>query len=370
MTIGGNSVVHVIRALLDGGSERRLEDAIRANPDVESIVYCGEGPGERMKARLDGICEIRHAPGLVREVSPRNDAALVRWLRRELAAVGPDLVHSHQSKAGILARVAAPRGVPIVHSYSMANFGPGFERVPSLTFQGLEWATQRRVAMFVVPGAELAIRLRTVGVPDERVQVVRSSIDTARFERVGPARPPGSGPVRVLYVGTIDERKGVLDLPAVMARVAELSGRPIHLSVAGTGELEGRLDEALRTAGVPGLTWELLGFRSDVPELMAGSHVLVLPSSAEGLPQVLVQAAAVQLPFVSYAVDGVDELIGMGAAGRKVELGNPRAMGDAVAGIVAGGSRARTGVDFSSWDQAKVLWAYRQLYQRLMDPIG
>jgi glycosyltransferase involved in cell wall biosynthesis len=121
---------------------------------------------------------------------------------------------------------------------------------------------------------------------------------------------------------------------------------------------------------VPGLTWELLGFRSDVPELMAGSHVLVLPSSAEGLPQVLVQAAAVQLPFVSYAVDGVDELIGMGAAGRKVELGNPRAMGDAVAGIVAGGSRARTGVDFSSWDQAKVLWAYRQLYQRLMDPIG
>lgn len=299
MSSGGYRAVHVIRALLDGGSERRLEDAIRANPDVEAIVYCGEGPGERMKERLDGICEIRRAPGLVRQVSPRADAALARWLRRELAAVGPDLVHSHQSKAGILARVTAPRGVPIVHSYSMANFGPGFERLPSLTFQGLEWATQRRVSMFVVPGAELATRLRSVGVPDERVQVVRSSIDTGRFERVGPAHPAPSGPVRVLYVGSVDERKGVLDLPGVLARVAEQSGRPLELSVAGTGELEGQLDAALRAARVPGLTWELLGFRTDVPELMAASHVLVLPSSAEGLPQVLVQAAAVRLPFVS-----------------------------------------------------------------------
>jgi glycosyltransferase involved in cell wall biosynthesis len=370
MTIGGKRAVHVIRALLDGGSERRLEDAIRANPDVEAIVYCGEGPGERMQARLDGICEIRRAPGLVREVSPRADAELARWLRRELAAARPDLVHSHQSKAGILSRLAAPRGVPIVHSYSMANFGPGFARVPSLTFQGLEWATQRRVAMFVVPGVELSERLRAVGVTDDRVQVVRSSIDISRFEQVGPARPAETGPVRVLYVGSIDERKGVLDLPAALARAAELSGRPIELTVAGTGELEGPLDEALRAAQVPGLTWQLLGFRTDVPELMAASHVLVLPSSAEGLPQVLVQAAAVRLPFVSYAVDGVDELIGMGAVGRKVELGNVRAMGDAVAGVVASGPSPRTAVDFSSWDQAKVLWAYRELYQRLMDPIG
>lgn len=368
--MGTKRAVHVIRALLDGGSERRLEDAIRANPEVEAIVYCGEGPGERMAARLDGICEIRRAPGLVREVSPRADAALARWLRRELASLGPDLVHSHQSKAGILARVVTPRGVPIVHSYSMANFGPGFERVPSSIFRGLEWTTQRRVAMFVVPGAELAGRLRSVGVPDERVQVVRSSIDISRFERVGPARAAETGPVRMLYVGSIDERKGVLDLPAVLARAAALTGRPVELTVAGTGDLEADLDEALRAAQVPDLTWRLLGFRSDVPELMAASHVLVLPSSAEGLPQVLVQAAAVRLPFVSYAVDGVDELIGMGAVGRKVDLGDVRAMGDAVADVVAGGPSPRTAIDFSSWDQAKVLWAYRDLYQRLMDPIA
>lgn len=59
----------------------------------------------------------------------------------------------------------------------------------------------------------------------------------------------------------------------------------------------------------------------------------------------------------------------MGAAGRKVGLGDVRAMGDAVAGVVAGSATRYTGVDFSSWDQAKVLWAYRELYQRLLHPM-
>ena len=66
----------------------------------------------------------------------------------------------------------------------------------------------------------------------------------------------------------------------------------------------------------------LLGHVSDVPRVLRAADVLALPSSAEGLPQVLVQAARAGVPFVAFDVDGVAELLALGAVGRSVPLGD------------------------------------------------
>ncbi len=104
---------------------------------------------------------------------------------------------------------------------------------------------------------------------------------------------------------------------------------------------------------------------------MRAADVLALPSSAEGLPQVLVQAARGGLPFVAFDVDGVAELLALGAAGRSVPLGDREGFAAALRDELAiragvGRDREGRGVDptvWAQWEPAVVADHYRRSYQ-------
>jgi glycosyltransferase involved in cell wall biosynthesis len=82
---------------------------------------------------------------------------------------------------------------------------------------------------------------------------------------------------------------------------------------------------------------------------MAGVDVIVLPSSAEGMPQVLVQAAMVGVPFVAYDVDGVRELVALGAAGAAVPLGDVKALARALRWALDQPQRRGSRLDEEEW---------------------
>jgi len=100
---------------------------------------------------------------------------------------------------------------------------------------------------------------------------------------------------------------------------------------------------------------------ADVLEAICAADVLLLLSSAEGLPQVLVQGAAMGTPFVAYDVDGVRELIGLGAAGEAVPLGDTGAAARAAERLLVTGARREAVADLSSWSQLSIRAAYRDL---------
>ena len=112
----------------------------------------------------------------------------------------------------------------------------------------------------------------------------------------------------------------------------------------------------------------MLGHVDDVAEVMRASDLLVLPSSAEGLPQVLVQAASCGLPFAAYDVDGVRELLALGAVGRVVPAGDRLGLTSSIASQL---SATRTGgrpaaVDpevWSAWDPDVVARQYLAAYE-------
>jgi glycosyltransferase involved in cell wall biosynthesis len=138
----------------------------------------------------------------------------------------------------------------------------------------------------------------------------------------------------------------------------------VGVLVAGDGP--GR--ESLRSglAAVPGVTARLLGHVDEVARVMAAADVLVLASSAEGLPQVVVQAAASGLPVVAYDVDGVREVAALGAAIGIAPLGDEAALAAALGGAlaVAGRRRHRTVAEsaLAEWDPAAVASRYRRTY--------
>lgn len=324
----GLRALHVCTRYLRGGSERRLQDIVTALPEVDHDVTVGDESDLGLAREQLAPAAVSLEPDLVRAIAPSRDLrAFVRLVRRLRA--GPyDVVYTHQSKAGAVGRAAAwlAGGPPTVHSLSMANVGPGYGRAENVVFHGVERVLASRTAAYAVVGRDLAARFERLGVPADRLHVVRSGValpyPTARPEaRARLAEQYGVPMDRplLLSLGSLDRRKNVLSLPDLVLEVGRRTGRRPFLLVAGDGPLQGPLSAALADAGL-GRDSLLLGHVSPVDDLVAGADVLVLLSSAEGVPQVLVQAAAVGTPFVAYRVDGVAELFELGSSGTAVDV--------------------------------------------------
>ena len=166
----------------------------------------------------------------------------------------------------------------------------------------------------------------------------------------------------VVFVGSLDQRKNVLLLPDAVATATV--GGPVTLLMAGAGPLAERMaDDARRRTD--GVDVRLLGHVRDVPLVLRAADVLALPSSAEGLPQVLVQAARGGVPFVAFDVDGVAELLALGVEGRSVPLGDHAGFAAALRDELAA-DRGSGGVDPAVWEQWEpgvVAAHYRRSYQ-------
>ncbi len=288
---------------------------------------------------LPGISEsnVVPCPDLIRSVEPRSDLRAYRHLVGLMRDGSFDVVHTHESKAGLLGRLAARQThVPLVyHSASMASFGPGYGRTASQVFAAIERTSAPLVSRYFVVGRDLANRLAANGVSRRRLEVIRSSQDLTAFTPAAPGEvaelrrkldvDPGH-PV-VCYVGALDDRKGVVALPDL---VRGATSGPVSLVVAGDGPRRAELEARARD-GEGHLQLRLLGHVRGVADVIRAADVLVLASSAEGLPQVLVQSARCGVPFVSYDVDGARELRQLGAPGEIVPLGDTAAFSAALA---------------------------------------
>ena len=138
------------------------------------------------------------------------------------------------------------------------------------------------------------------------MRVMRNVVDTEVFT-AAPHEKHG-GPVRLLTVGALAEKKGQAHL---LDALAELSTRrEATLDLVGGGELREELEAQARRLGLT----EAVRFHGEVPkervaELMGDADLFVLPSLHENLPCVLIEAMASGLPSVATRVGGVPELV-------------------------------------------------------------
>lgn len=330
-TSGPARILSIITRLGDGGSDQRLYDILAALDDVEHHVIVGGASSDEKVAALSERHRVTVYPLLVRSVDPRRDAATAVRLHRDLRADRYDAVITHQSKAGLIGRVVARTAhVPSVyHSASMASFGPGYGRVESLAFAIAERLTAPLVDRYFVVGQDLIDRLARNGVRPSRLELVRSSIDTRPFVE---ARAAGRGAARdrfglshtatvVCVVGRLDERKGAPRLADLLRDLGTRVDETLQVLVAGRGPCEDEVRSRVAELGLEQRV-QFLGHTDLVPEVLAASNLILLPSSAEGLPQVLAQAAFTGTPFASFDIDGARELLALGAEGTIAPLGD------------------------------------------------
>jgi glycosyltransferase involved in cell wall biosynthesis len=369
-------ILHVCTRYLRGGSERRLRDLIAAVPNFDHHVVIGRDSEPDLARSQLAAASISVEESLVRQLSPRRDAVAVGRLTRLVRGGGYVLVVTHQSKAGVVGRTAAALAgrVPVIHSLSMASFGPGYSRRSSRIFRTAERVLAPVTAAYAVVGRDLATRYSQIGIDERKLRVVRSGVPL-------PNRPVDPGEARgrlherfaidrtaplIAYVGSLDERKGVGELPSILNEVRR-NGPAAHLAIAGAGSLE----PLLRRRFAPDLqssTVHLLGHISPVDDLIAAADVIVLPSRVEGISQVLIQAAVAGTPFVAYHVDGVQELLDLGAVGTSVPIGDVRGVATAIVDVLRVGARG-TSIDRREWAPDKIAQDYRALINTALPPV-
>lgn len=160
-----------------------------------------------------------------------------------------------------------------------------------------------------------------------RLHVVHCGIEPWRFPE--PAPLPG-GPLRLVAIGRLAEQKGfpllVEALPAALARVPDL-----HLTLIGEGPFRPLIEAQIARLGLSAHV-TLTGWldETEVRDQLARAHALVLPSFAEGLPMVVMEAFAAGRPAIASAIMGVPELVTR-ETGWLVPAGDTDALAQAIA---------------------------------------
>jgi colanic acid/amylovoran biosynthesis glycosyltransferase len=250
---------------------------------------------------------------------------IVPWM----AAHGARHLHAHfGTNSTEVALLASMLGGP---AYSFTVHGPEEFDKPELLWLGEK--IRRSAFVVAVSSFGRSQLFRWAAYADwAKVQVVHCGIDPG-FHAV-PPRPSPAAP-RLVCVGRLCEQKGqMLLVRAVQAVVAK--GIPIHLVLAGDGEMRGEI-EALIAANNLGSHISITGWINgdQVREEMLSARAMVLPSFAEGLPVVVMEAMALRRPVLTTYIAGIPELVRHGETGWLFPAGDVEALAGALEACLA-----------------------------------
>jgi glycosyltransferase involved in cell wall biosynthesis len=211
--------------------------------------------------------------------------------------------------------------------------------------------------------------------PGRKLVVIPNGVDLQRFAMATPCSLESLGLVpgrrAIAVVGRLEAQKGLDRLIGLLPRIFD--GFPMHdLVIVGTGPDRAALARQAADLGfIPRV--HFLGFRPNVPEILAASDVLVLPSRWEGMPNVVLEAMAASRPVVAYDVEGVTEALGPAAAQQVVRPEHAEALVAKLHAILKAPDFA---AELGRMNRARVeqhfrveamVQAYERLYQSLCD---
>jgi len=331
-----------------GGMRNHLLTLVRAAVlSYEVLVACP--PGVLAGDAEDAGAKVLPMP-LQGGLNPVLDAGCIYCLAEAVRRCRGDRVHGHGAKAGLVGRLAARlaggRGVIYtVHNSILYEDWPGWKR----------WVLARAEArlsrltdcIITVSGALRRELMEREGIEGSRMVTIYNGIDPERFA-VGPEarlkmRRELGLPADIPVVGTVARlapQKGLTYLIRSLALLREHIPDVLGV-VVGEGPMRSALEREVEECGAPVV---FTGYRTDIPSLMAGFDVFVLPSVTEGLPLIVLEAMAAGRAVVATAVGGRPEAVAEGETGLLVPPRDPEALCAALRFLLdAPGQAARMG---------------------------
>ncbi|HEY5851493.1 MAG TPA: glycosyltransferase [Lysobacter sp.] len=327
------------------------------------------------RMREQALHELARARGQESMLLPcrgRIDAATVSALSAQIAMTGSTVVHSHDYKSAFYAWLATRRQPARL----VATLHGWVEGSSSLRlYTRLELALLRRFDALVVVAAGQVERLLRAGVPHSRIHQIDNGIESTQPNGAAAAvlrdRLGIAADAHVFAaVARLSSEKNLAMLLQAFAPVAARSPEAVLVLVGDGPDREALQAQAEPLGLQQGQQLHFLGQRDDMAAIYAMTDCLVLPSLSEGMPLVVLEAMACEVPVLASAVGDIPRLLAHADHGRLVPAGDAAALGAALAeALTLRGRRDRAARDYVEAHHSAQAMAgrYLDLYQRLLE---
>jgi glycosyltransferase involved in cell wall biosynthesis len=331
-------VLLLVTSMARGGAERQVVDlavSLRTR-GWEVTVVSMVAPTDHQSELLSGKVALVSLDMTRGRPSIRAMALYLRIVRRWR----PDVIHAHMVHANLLARVGRilVPSVPVISTIHNVNEGRRWRemayRVSDLLSSATTAVSRAAAERYVAVGA----------VPSGRVTVIPNGFnlertaDPSRRDAIRRELRVGQDSFVWLTIGRLVEAKGHDLLVEAFRSVVDAFGGT-RLVIAGDGEERIRLQQLIRDLRLEGQV-SMLGERRDAQSLLTAADAFVLSSRWEGLPMVLLEAAAQGVPIVSTDVGGCGE-IAVPELGAVLTEPHPAALASGMKALMARSSRDR-----------------------------
>jgi glycosyltransferase involved in cell wall biosynthesis len=336
------AIAHVVRSPV-GGVFRHIGDLARGQAEAGHAVglVCDTRTGGELEAERIAALSPYLSRGVVRLPMPRAigpaDLTAALGVARAVAGMRPDVVHAHGAKGGVHGRLAAAlrrrAGDALVAFYAPHGGSLHYARTSAAgrLYFGVERMLERLTDGLIHASAyEAGVYREKVGVPRCPAHVVHNGVRAEEFEPVQPSRAA----VDFLFIGELRALKGVDVFIEALALLAHDRVHPAAV-IVGPGDAAeiARYRAMVAAAGLS----ERVMFRPPMParRAFALARHAVLPSRAESLPYVVLEAAAAGLPLITTDVGGIPEIIPERLHRRLLPPGNAPALAGALKAALA-----------------------------------
>lgn len=336
-TPGRLRIVHVMRAPI-GGLFRHVVDLAGAQAERGHAVgiiadsSTGGGRAEATLRVLEPLLELGVTRLSMRRLPSWSDPVVAFRIAAALKRLSPDVVHGHGAKGGLYARLPAllPFFPSLPHPHirvytphgGSLHFDP--DALVNRIYLTVERALERVTDLIPFESAYAERRFAaTIGFSRSLSRVVPNGLRPGEFEPVEPIADAAD----FLYVGEWRRFKGVDTLIEALALIGKETGEAPRLALVGSGPDEAALRALAERRGVN----DRLSFAPPMParEALRLGRVLVVPSRAESLPYVVLEAIAARTPLIATNVGGIPEIFG-DHADRLVASDDPAALAGAM----------------------------------------
>lgn len=301
---------------------------------------------------------------------------VVLHIREQLQRGRYHLVHTHDYKSNLAAGMAArwadvPR-VATVHLHTRDTLSLRVYRL-------LDLAVLRFFPRIIVVSSYLRQELVGAGLPEQRIVTIHNAVDV---EALVKGATPDEAAVRrrrlgiqpnqpvVTLIGRLSPQKG-LDTFLESAGQVSQTFPDTRFLIIGEGPLR---EELQRKAAILGLSERVyfLGYQAEVLPLIALSDVISMPSTAEGLPFVLLESLALARPIVATRVGGIPEIVVDGETGLLVPPHDPAALADAVLRLLSNPAEAARLGEQGRWrvqrefSLTEMAWRTAEVYRQVL----
>jgi len=331
-------ILHVHTLPIVSGSGLNTFLSMAGLPRERYDVELACAPGGRLLELVAGqglqVHSLRH---MVWAIRPIKDVLVVLELWRLIRTRRYEIVHTHNSKAGFVGRLAArlarvPVIVHTVHGFAFHAQEPRWRQFSYRVLERLGAWWCDRLVMISQPLIDWAVEARIA--PRTKCVKVYSGIDVHAF-RVRQANASLRAELgfrdHEFVVGEVAKLWRGKGHEVLLRAAASLKERipELRLLIVGEGGLQ---NDLARLAKELGLADRIVftGFRQDVPAVTHSLDVAVLPSLFEGMGRAVLEAQAAGKPVVASRVGGIPDLIADGKTGLLIEPGNVAHLADAL----------------------------------------